>query len=106
MVPTLCVGIPRKDALRPEPLERFSLHSHAERGNDERKVKCLEHFHTASLKPWFLCHEKRRRGQEWPCLQQASVAGGLRVNSFLCSVYRLADGRETQQRQQADVKFL
>jgi len=26
---------PSKDALRPEPQERFSLHSHAERGNDE-----------------------------------------------------------------------
>jgi len=29
-------GSTLKDALRPEPQERFGLHSHAERGNDAR----------------------------------------------------------------------
>ncbi|WP_235209185.1 cyclic peptide export ABC transporter [Methylobacter sp. BBA5.1] len=29
-------GNPAKDALRPEPLERFRMHSHAERGNDKK----------------------------------------------------------------------
>jgi len=32
-------GNPLKDALRPEPQERFSLHSHAERGNDEGEFR-------------------------------------------------------------------
>ncbi|AUG97587.1 hypothetical protein AWU82_29625 [Pseudomonas glycinae] len=34
IVPTLCVGMPHLDALRPWDAERPRLHSHAERGND------------------------------------------------------------------------
>jgi putative ATP-binding cassette transporter len=34
MVPTLLRGNQDRDALRPEPQERFNLHSHAERGNE------------------------------------------------------------------------
>ncbi|RZI33373.1 hypothetical protein EUX57_02565 [Pseudomonas orientalis] len=42
IVPTLCVGMPPLDALRPafnSDAERHRMHSHAERGNDQVGVK-------------------------------------------------------------------
>jgi len=47
-------GNPLKDALRPEPQERFSLHSHAERGNDEGEFREVNFDQILSVPKFYL----------------------------------------------------